>query len=100
MARRSRDALATRTPDFGALIAERAYFRAEKRGFAPGHELEDWLAAEREIAALRAIVRKKTVAPAGDAPDIAAAAPVAPVTPVTKKPAARRKAGTVVKKLK
>ncbi|HEY8507133.1 MAG TPA: DUF2934 domain-containing protein [Steroidobacteraceae bacterium] len=26
-----------------------AYFRAERRGFAPGHELDDWLAAEREI---------------------------------------------------
>lgn len=32
-----------------AMIAEAAYFRAEKRGFAPGHELEDWLAAEAEI---------------------------------------------------
>ncbi len=32
-----------------ALIAERAYFRAERRGFAPGHELEDWLAAEAEV---------------------------------------------------
>ena len=30
-------------------IAEAAYFRAERRGFAPGHELEDWLAAETEI---------------------------------------------------
>lgn len=26
-----------------------AYYRAEARGFAPGGELEDWLAAEREI---------------------------------------------------
>jgi hypothetical protein len=25
-----------------------AYFKAERRGFAPGHELEDWLAAEKE----------------------------------------------------
>ena len=32
-----------------ALIAEAAYFRAEKRGFAPGHEAEDWFAAEREV---------------------------------------------------
>lgn len=31
------------------MIAAAAYIRAEKRGFAPGHELEDWLAAEREI---------------------------------------------------
>ena len=29
--------------------AEAAFFRAEARGFAPGHELEDWLSAEREI---------------------------------------------------
>jgi hypothetical protein len=34
-----------------ALIAEAAYFRAEKRGFAPGHEREDWLAAEAEVDA-------------------------------------------------
>lgn len=33
-----------------AMIADAAYFRAEKRGFAPGHELEDWLAAEMEVA--------------------------------------------------
>ncbi len=32
-----------------ALIARAAYFRAEKRGFAPGHETEDWLAAEAEV---------------------------------------------------
>jgi hypothetical protein len=32
-----------------AMIAERAYFRAESRGFVPGYELDDWLAAELEI---------------------------------------------------
>jgi len=32
-----------------ALIAEAAYFRAERRGFEPGHEAEDWLAAEIEV---------------------------------------------------
>jgi hypothetical protein len=32
-------------------IQEAAYFLAEKRGFAPGHELDDWLEAEREIDA-------------------------------------------------
>ncbi len=31
------------------LIAEAAYYRAELRGFAPGHEVEDWLSAESEI---------------------------------------------------
>lgn len=32
-----------------ALIATAAYYRAEQRGFAPGHEVEDWLAAEQQI---------------------------------------------------
>lgn len=32
-----------------ALIAELAYYRAERRGFAPGGELEDWLEAEAEV---------------------------------------------------
>ena len=31
------------------MIAERAYFKAEKRGFATGHEIDDWLAAEQEL---------------------------------------------------
>lgn len=30
-------------------IAEAAYFRAKQRGFAPGHELEDWVEAESEV---------------------------------------------------
>ena len=34
-----------------AMIAEAAYFRAEKRGFAPGHEVEDWVSAELEVEA-------------------------------------------------
>ena len=35
----------------GALIARAAYFRAMNRGFAPGYELQDWLAAEAEVDA-------------------------------------------------
>ena len=31
------------------LIAVAAYYRAEQRGFEPGHELEDWIAAEKEV---------------------------------------------------
>jgi hypothetical protein len=31
------------------MICEAAYFLSERRGFAPGHELDDWLAAEGEI---------------------------------------------------
>jgi hypothetical protein len=33
-----------------AMIAEEAYFLAEKRQFEPGHEIDDWLTAEAEIA--------------------------------------------------
>lgn len=34
------------------LIARAAYLRAEKRGFAPGGETQDWLEAEAEIERL------------------------------------------------
>lgn len=46
----------TRSPHPGDAAEERAerirkaaYFRAAERGFEPGHELEDWLAAERSV---------------------------------------------------
>jgi hypothetical protein len=42
----ARQLLARRDPQ---RIAEAAYFRAERRGFTPGHELDDWLQAEREL---------------------------------------------------
>ena len=32
-----------------AMVEQAAYFRAERRGFASGHELEDWVAAEQEV---------------------------------------------------
>lgn len=32
-----------------ARIAEAAYWRAERRGFIAGQELDDWLAAEMEV---------------------------------------------------
>ena len=35
-----------------AMIAESAYLRSERRGFVPGYEEQDWLAAEKEIDAL------------------------------------------------
>jgi len=31
------------------MIRESAYFKAQRRGFAPGHQLDDWLEAEREV---------------------------------------------------
>lgn len=33
-----------------AMIAQAAYFRAERRGFVNGGELDDWLEAEREVS--------------------------------------------------
>lgn len=32
------------------MVAERAYCKAEKRGFAADHEIEDWLEAELEVS--------------------------------------------------
>jgi DUF2934 family protein len=34
-----------------ARISEAAFFKAAARGFEPGHEWDDWLAAEKEIDA-------------------------------------------------
>jgi hypothetical protein len=54
MAKRGSAAAAVVTADVAGAVAERAYFKALGRGFTPGHELDDWLAAEREVAALLA----------------------------------------------
>lgn len=37
------------TTEMDSRIAEIAYYKAERRGFAPGYELEDWLEAEQEV---------------------------------------------------
>ena len=37
------------TPDIGSMIATAAYFIAAERNFEPGHELDDWLEAERRV---------------------------------------------------
>lgn len=34
-------------------LAEAAYFRAERRGFEPGHEISDWLQAEADLQGVR-----------------------------------------------
>lgn len=41
--------VAARQAQHHAATAHLAYLRAELRGFVPGHELEDWLAAEAEL---------------------------------------------------
>ena len=33
------------------MIAQGAFYRAQRRNFEPGHEFEDWLAAEAELKA-------------------------------------------------
>jgi hypothetical protein len=46
-----------------ALIANAAYFRAQRRGFRAGHELEDWLAAEAEVEQQLADARRRRPRP-------------------------------------
>ena len=41
----------TRVVDHQVKVALAAYFIAQRRGFEPGHELDDWLQAEAQIAA-------------------------------------------------
>jgi Protein of unknown function (DUF2934) len=51
-ARRMPKAVSHPTPtpeEVRKLISEAAYYRAKQRGFAPGHELEDWVQAESEV---------------------------------------------------
>ena len=59
-ARKERAAPANRTPkavshptpspeEVRQLISEAAYYRAKRRGFAPGQELDDWVQAEAEV---------------------------------------------------
>lgn len=31
------------------MVRETAYYLAQKRGFAPGHDVEDWVTAERTV---------------------------------------------------
>jgi hypothetical protein len=38
--------------EFREMVAINAYYRAEKRGFKPGNEMDDWLEAEKDIQSL------------------------------------------------
>ena len=49
-----------------AMTAEAAYYHAERRGFKPGRELEDWLAAEAEIQSLWARALEEAPIHCGD----------------------------------
>lgn len=84
-----------------------AFFLAEARGFAPGHELEDWLAAERLVdAALIAVAVPVDgiVAAVPLAPDQGEAEPTRPArkraakpSPTGIEPAPKKKAATARK---
>lgn len=58
-----------RAADHQVKVALAAYFIAEKRGFEPGHELEDWLAAELEIdkAEPPSVLKSIQLSPSGSA---------------------------------
>ncbi|MGA8864929.1 MAG: DUF2934 domain-containing protein [Gallionella sp.] len=43
------DELNTMQEQTRLMIEKAAYYLAEKRGFAPGYELDDWLQAEAQI---------------------------------------------------
>ena len=45
----SKGKVPTSSQQMNELISAAAYFRAERRNFEPGHELDDWLDAEAEI---------------------------------------------------
>ncbi|MDD5265954.1 MAG: DUF2934 domain-containing protein [Methylococcales bacterium] len=44
--------------EFREMVAKNAYYRAEKRGFKDGFDLEDWFEAEREISEQRRYWRR------------------------------------------
>jgi hypothetical protein len=44
------------------MVAKAAYYFSEHRGFDPGHELDDWLAAENQIDATFGIGETSTFA--------------------------------------
>lgn len=43
---------ACRADQLQRMIAEAAYYKAEKRGFSPDGQVSDWLEAEKEIMAI------------------------------------------------
>jgi hypothetical protein len=62
----------------GELIARAAYLLAERRNFAPGHEIDDWLAAEAQVSASPAeTVAEISTRPRRHSPDMDTHATVA-----------------------
>ncbi len=84
---RRRTAAAVTAAERERMVATAAYYRAQRRDFAPGEEVRDWLEAEAEIDALLAsrppkpTARKRLATPAN-----------APEAAKTARPARRRTA--------
>ena len=57
------------------MIREAAYYRAEKRGFAPGLDADDWAQAEAEVMDR---VRRANGSRRGPKPDEGTAVPMPP----------------------
>ena len=72
-----------------ARIAIAAYYRAERRGFAPGHEVEDWLEAEREVDRAAAAA----AAPAPEPAALLTSKPPTPAAPTTRAKAPKPRGG-------
>lgn len=68
-------------PDRERMIAEAAYFRAERRGFSGGDPLTDWLEAEAEITARLAAMEPPTPAKSRRGAGAGKAAPAAAAEP-------------------
>ena len=68
-----------------------AFYRAEARGFAPGAELDDWLAAERELDnPLAAVSDEARVIDTSVAGAMVSSGDETPAKAARKRPAARR----------
>jgi hypothetical protein len=52
-ATRKRTSASPENVDVNEMIRTAAYFRSERRGFAAGADLQDWLEAEAEINRIR-----------------------------------------------
>jgi len=74
------------------MVAIAAYYRAERRSFAPGDELRDWLEAETEVEGLLAAPKRKApVKRAVASPSKPAAEPKARLPAEPKAKAARKR---------
>jgi len=75
-----------------AMIAEAAYFAAERRNFEPGNEVSDWLAAEQQVDSIMSSAAPASNKKPARKTAAKAAAPKAAAKKVTASKAPARKA--------